>query len=116
MTDFREREPGSPDALRAGTEGPAADAAHGSRSSPRPSAPAATDPEAAGDPTAAMEELLRTLSLLPGPTGQEDEVLAWVRGEWEGRGEVTQSPVGNLYLHIPGPGPRVLLAAHADEL
>jgi endoglucanase len=24
--------------------------------------------------------------------------------------------VGNLFLHIPGPGPRVLLAAHADEL
>jgi endoglucanase len=43
-------------------------------------------------------------------------VLEWVRREWSGRGEVTSSPVGNLFLHIPGPGPRVLLAAHADEL
>jgi endoglucanase len=85
-------------------------------------------PDAAGDgsysdaaPSSAphergMEEIVRTLSLLPAPTGQEDAVLDWVRREWEGRGEVTQSPVGNLFLHIPGPGPRVLLAAHADEL
>lgn len=63
-----------------------------------------------------MEELLRTLCDLPGPTGQEDAVTEWVAREWEGRGELTRSPVGNLYLHIPGPGPRVLLAAHADEL
>jgi endoglucanase len=71
---------------------------------------------AAPRPAAGMEELLRTLTLLAGPTGQEDEVLDWVRHEWEGRGEITQSAVGNLFLHIPGPGPRVLLAAHADEL
>ncbi|HEX8244030.1 MAG TPA: M20/M25/M40 family metallo-hydrolase [Longimicrobium sp.] len=64
----------------------------------------------------AMEALLRTLTDLPGPTGQEDEVLAWVRREWEPLGQVTQTAVGNLFVHLPGPGPRVLLAAHADEL
>jgi endoglucanase len=64
----------------------------------------------------AMESLLRTLTGLSGPTGQEDEVLDWVRSEWEPLGEVTQTPVGNLFLHLPGPGKRVLLAAHADEL
>ena len=63
-----------------------------------------------------MEELLRTLCDLPGPTGQEEAVTAWVAEQWEGRGEVSRTPVGNLFLHIPGPGPRVLLAAHADEL
>ncbi len=63
-----------------------------------------------------METLLRTLTALSGPTGQEDEVMAWVRREWEPLGEVMQTPVGNLFLHLPGPGPRVLLAAHADEL
>src|SRR5687768_953183 len=63
-----------------------------------------------------MEELLRTLCDLAGPTGQEEAVTEWVAQEWEGRGEVSRSPVGNLFLHIPGPGPRVLLAAHADEL
>lgn len=63
-----------------------------------------------------MEELLRTLSQLPGPTGEEDAVAAWLEREWEGRGEVTRTPVGNLLLRIPGPGPRVVIAAHMDEL
>ena len=63
-----------------------------------------------------METLLRELCSLPGPTGQEEAVTEWVRREWEGRGEVTSTPVGNLFLRMPGPGPRVLLAAHADEL
>ncbi len=70
----------------------------------------------AGEEAECMEDLLRTLCELPGPTGQEDAVTGWVAGQWEGRGEVTRTPVGNLFLHIPGPGPRVLLAAHADEL
>ncbi|MBV9774838.1 MAG: M42 family peptidase, partial [Gemmatimonadetes bacterium] len=63
-----------------------------------------------------MEELLRALSDLPGPTGEEDAVVAWLEREWEGRGEVTRTPVGNLLLRIPGPGPRVVIAAHMDEL
>jgi putative aminopeptidase FrvX len=62
------------------------------------------------------EEILRALCELPGPTGQEDAVLDWVEREWAGRGEVSRTRVGNLLLHVPGPGPRVLLAAHADEL
>jgi len=85
--------------------------------------PAQADGERApgrpADATAAagsMEALLRTLTALAGPTGEEDEVVAWVRREWEPLGEVTQTPVGNLFLHLPGPGKRVLLAAHADEL
>ena len=63
-----------------------------------------------------MEELLRTLTELPGPTGGEEAVLAWLEEEWRGRGEVRRSRVGNLSLRIPGPGPRVVIAAHADEL
>jgi endoglucanase len=70
----------------------------------------------AGEEAGRMEELLRTLCELPGPTGQEDAVTAWVARQWEGRGELSRTPVGNLFLRIPGPGPRVLLAAHADEL
>ena len=31
-----------------------------------------------------MEELLRTLTALPGPTGEEDAVLAWLEAEWGG--------------------------------
>jgi putative aminopeptidase FrvX len=63
-----------------------------------------------------MEELLRALTELPGPTGEEEAVLAWLEAEWRGRGEVERSRVGNLTLRLPGPGPRVVLAAHADEL
>jgi endoglucanase len=93
-TEAAQRPPAQPDGARAPGRLPAdADAAAGS-----------------------MEELLRTLTSLAGPTGQEDEVLAWVRRAWEPLGEVTQTPVGNLFLHLPGPGKRVLLAAHADEL
>ena len=63
-----------------------------------------------------MEELLRALTELSGPTGEEESVLAWLEEEWSGRGEVARSPVGNLTLRIPGDGPRVVIAAHADEL
>lgn len=63
-----------------------------------------------------VEALLATLTQLAGPTGDESRVMEWLRREWEGRGEVTRTPVGNLLLRIPGEGPRVVLAAHADEL
>lgn len=63
-----------------------------------------------------MEELLRTLTELPGPTGEEEAVLAWLEREWAGRGELSRSRVGNLTLRIPGEGPKVVIAAHADEL
>ena len=63
-----------------------------------------------------MQQLLETLTALPGPTGQEEAVIDWLAAEWDGRGELTRTPVGNLLLRIPGDGPRVLLAAHADEL
>jgi putative aminopeptidase FrvX len=64
----------------------------------------------------AIEALLRELTSLPGPTGEEDAVIAWMEREWDGRGEVERSPVGNLLLRIRGEGPRVVVAAHADEL
>jgi putative aminopeptidase FrvX len=66
--------------------------------------------------SADIEALLRTLCDLAGPTGQEDAVTEWVAARWAERGEVTRTPVGNLFLHLGGEGPRVLLAAHADEL
>ena len=63
-----------------------------------------------------MEELLRTLTALPGPTGQEDAVIDWLEQEWRERGETERSGIGNLFLRIPATGPRILFAAHADEL
>jgi tetrahedral aminopeptidase len=63
-----------------------------------------------------LVELLTTLCGLPGPTGDERAVTRWVAEQWEPLGEVTRTPIGNVLLHLPGPGPRLLLAAHADEL
>lgn len=105
MSDFRERETVLADAEAYGTPEPAV----------VPSRVPSGGALSTGDPHE-VEVLLRTLCDLAGPTGQEDEVTAWVAREWEGRGEVTRTPVGNLFLRFPGPGPRVLLAAHADEL
>src|SRR5690606_20653185 len=63
-----------------------------------------------------MNDLLRLLTSLPGPTGQEHVVIDWLEDAWSPRGETVRTPVGNLLLRIPGPGPRIILAAHADEL
>ena len=108
MSDFRTRDT-APDAR------PDA-GAYQAFTAAQPHALGARWPAPAGEEAGRMEELLRTLCELPGPTGQEEAVTDWVAREWEGRGEVSRSAVGNLFLHIPGPGPRVLLAAHADEL
>jgi putative aminopeptidase FrvX len=67
-------------------------------------------------PADAMETLLRALCELPGPTGQEEAVTEWVAERWREAGETLRSPVGNLLLRLPGEGPRLLVAAHADEL
>src|SRR5690606_24060028 len=56
------------------------------------------------------------LTALPAPTGQEDALIDWLSDEWSSLGELTRTPVGNLMLRLPADGPRVLLAAHADEL
>jgi len=63
-----------------------------------------------------LVSLLTTLCGLAGPTGDERAVTDWVAERWRALGEVTRTPVGNLLLHLPGPGPRLLVTAHADEL
>ncbi|WP_420126680.1 M42 family metallopeptidase [Longimicrobium sp.] len=108
MSDFRTRDT-APDARPD-------DGAYQAFTEAQPHARGARWQAPAAEEAGQMEELLRTLCELPGPTGQEEAVTDWVAEQWEGRGEVTRTPVGNLFLHIPGPGPRVLLAAHADEL
>ncbi len=54
---------------------------------------------------------------LPGPTGQEGRVLAWLRERWAGRVErLWTSKVGNLLARVGGQGPRLLIQGHADEI
>ncbi|HVX29714.1 MAG TPA: M20/M25/M40 family metallo-hydrolase [Nitrolancea sp.] len=62
-------------------------------------------------------ETLRTLMEIPGPTGQEQQVMAWLQERWAPKAErVWTSKIGNLLAHIGGRGPILLLQAHADEI
>jgi endoglucanase len=62
-------------------------------------------------------ETLRALMEIPGPTGQEQQVMAWLRERWAPKAErVWTTKVGNLLAHIGGRGPILLLQAHADEI
>lgn len=65
----------------------------------------------------ALTETLVDLMELPGPTGQEEPVLAWCRERWSRAGaEVTAQPIGNVLARVPGDGPRLLIQGHADEI
>jgi endoglucanase len=65
------------------------------------------------DLTATLIELME----LPGPTGQEEPVLAWCRKRWAALGaKVTATPIGNVIGKVPGNGPRLLIQGHADEI
>lgn len=64
-----------------------------------------------------MFALIKELTELVGPVGQEQEVLDHVEGLWRGEGlTVERTKIGNLFAHAGGNGPRVVMAAHADEL
>ncbi len=61
--------------------------------------------------------VLKRLCEALGPPGAEHPVreifLEEARDLFE---EITEDPLGNVLLHRPGPGPRVLLDAHLDEV
>jgi endoglucanase len=62
-------------------------------------------------------ETLLELMALPGPTGQEEPVLAWCRARWAALGaEIEVAPIGNVVARVGGAGPRLLLQGHADEI
>jgi putative aminopeptidase FrvX len=62
-------------------------------------------------------DTLAHLMEMAGPTGQEEPVLAWCRETWAALGaEITVTPIGNVLARIPGPGPRLLIEGHADEI
>jgi tetrahedral aminopeptidase len=61
--------------------------------------------------------LLDELTSIPGPTGQEQDVMDWCERRWSSRCEwVQRSPTGNLYAKVGGSGRKVLIQAHADEI
>ena len=64
-----------------------------------------------------MFDLIKTLTELSGPVGEERLVLDYVEALWrESAAKVTRTRIGNVVAHAGGNGPRLLLIAHADEL
>ncbi len=51
-----------------------------------------------------------------GPSGNEEEIRAVIQKEIEGCGEIFTDTLGNLICHIKGEGPKLLFAAHMDEI
>lgn len=62
-------------------------------------------------------DLLSRLCSTPGPSGREERIREVVRAELAGvADEIWTDPVGNLVARRRGSGPRLVLAAHMDEL
>lgn len=63
-------------------------------------------------------ELLKELTLAPGPSGSEDAVRAIVRKAWHGLGTISYDRLGSILCEQPGAkaAPRVMLDAHLDEV
>lgn len=64
-----------------------------------------------------MFEFIKELTELEGPVGQEAPVLDYIEKLWQSLGaQVSRTKIGNVIARCGGNGPKVLLAAHADEL
>lgn len=64
-----------------------------------------------------MFELIKQLTELSGPVGQEEIVLNAVEALWEPYcHRIERTRLGNLLGSVGGQGPKLLLVAHADEL
>ena len=62
------------------------------------------------------QQLLKELTEAHGVPGYEHEVRALVRGYLEPLGEIEQDRIGSLACRQGDAGPRVMLAAHMDEI
>ncbi len=63
-----------------------------------------------------LAALLKTLTEAHGVPGYEAEIREVMRGLLEGLGEVEQDNIGSLICRRGESGPRVMLAAHMDEI
>jgi putative aminopeptidase FrvX len=64
-----------------------------------------------------MLALLAELIACHSPSGEEKEIDAVIRREFQDAGaEVLQDDATNLYAHLPGGGLKVMVCAHKDEL
>lgn len=61
--------------------------------------------------------LLAELVACHAPPGEEGEIDSIIRREFETTGlKVWQDEATNIYAHLPGAGPKVMVCAHKDEL
>jgi endoglucanase len=68
-------------------------------------------------PDSRVFDLISELCDLPGPTGHEEAVQAWLRTHWQPHmAEWIEDPVGNILCKVGGSGPKLLLQAHMDEI
>lgn len=64
-----------------------------------------------------MYERIKTFTELPGPGGDEWGVQNFLKQRWQPHVQnIELTPVGNLIATVGGSGPRLMLAAHADEI
>ena len=64
-----------------------------------------------------LEELVCTLTELPGPIGHEDAVQSWLAAHWGTFATaVTTSRINNVTARVGGQGRRLVLMGHADEI
>ena len=64
-----------------------------------------------------MFALIKELTELMGPVGQEGAVLDHIEALWRAEGaETERTRLGNVLARAGGEGPKLLLVAHADEL
>lgn len=64
-----------------------------------------------------MYELIKELSEMSGPVGQEGPVLDRMESLWREAGaRVERTRIGNVLARVGETGPKLLMAAHADEL
>ena len=64
--------------------------------------------------TSHLDSLLPALSEAFGPPGREEGIRAAIKRALRGLGAVSEDALGNVRLHVPGKGPRLLLTAHMD--
>jgi endoglucanase len=64
-----------------------------------------------------MYEILKTLCEIPGPGGDEGLVQSFLAKRWRPQVDrLWMTGVGNLMAHVGGKGPKLMVAAHADEI
>jgi endoglucanase len=61
-----------------------------------------------------LDSLLPALSEAYGPPGREGGIRSALKRAIRGLGSVREDALGNVHLHVPGKGARLLLTAHMD--